>query len=155
MSDHRFVTYCGLYCGLCSARSRIPAQATALRETIVKEGYDDWGQELPNFREFRAFLDHLCDPDRSCPGCRAEGGPPFCGIRKCARKRGVEICPQCPDYPCHRIAALAEGYPTLIPDGRRMQRIGVPAWIAEQEERASTGFCYADIRCRPYEIPTD
>ncbi len=155
MSDLRFVTFCGLYCGLCTARSRIPAQANALRETIVKEGYDDWGQELPNFRGFRAFLDHLCDPDRSCPGCREGGGPPFCGIRTCAQARGVQTCPQCTDYPCHRIAALAAGYPTLIPDGRRMQRIGVGAWVVEQEERAGTGFCYVDNRCHPYNIPAD
>lgn len=44
---------------------------------------------------------------------------------------------------------------TLIPDGRRMQRIGVEAWVAEQEERTRTGFCYADIRCHPYTIPAD
>jgi len=32
------VTYCGLYCGLCAQRNRIPQRARALRETMHKEG---------------------------------------------------------------------------------------------------------------------
>ncbi|MCR4407622.1 MAG: hypothetical protein NUW24_12000, partial [Anaerolineae bacterium] len=34
------VAYCGLYCGLCASRRRIPQQAAALRETLRREGYD-------------------------------------------------------------------------------------------------------------------
>ena len=58
-------------------------------------------------------------------------------------------------YPCHRITALAKGYPTLIADGERMKRIGIDAWIEEQEKRVKTGFVYADIRCYPYNVPED
>ncbi len=155
MDDLKLVTYCGLYCGLCAERSRIPERARALREVLVGEGFDQWGQELPGFRDFRAFLERMCDPDANCPGCRAGGGPPFCAIRRCARTRGMETCPACPDYPCQRIAALAQGYPTLIADGTRMNRIGIPSWVAEQEQRAGTGFCYADVRCYPYEVPAE
>ncbi len=43
MVDLRFVTYCGLYCGLCTERGRIPRQAAALRELMRKEGYETWG----------------------------------------------------------------------------------------------------------------
>ncbi len=155
MDDLRLMTYCGLYCGLCSTRSRICQQASALRTSLLREGYDSWGQDLPNYKGFRAFLDVLADPGRSCPGCRAGGGPPFCGIRKCARARGVDTCLQCDDYPCRRICTLGAGYPTLVADGQRLVKIGVSAWIAEQEERRGTGFCYADIRCVPYEVPPD
>jgi len=155
MDDLKLVTYCGLYCGLCSERSRVPEQARALRDTVVKEGYELWGQDLPGFREFRALLERMCDPDKNCPGCRQGGGPPFCGIRRCAHAREVDVCPQCADFPCHRIEALGHGYPTLVADGQRMNRIGIAAWVAEQEERACTGFCYADIRCHPYEAPAD
>jgi len=45
------------------------------------------------------------------------------------------------------------GYPTLIADGKRIKKIGIDAWIEEQEERVKTGFAYADIRCYPYEVP--
>jgi len=81
--------------------------------------------------------------------------PPFCGIRKCAQRKNVEICPFCDEYPCNRIEMLAKGYSTLIASGRRMKDIGIEAWIAEQLERAKTGFAYVDIRCPPYSIPEE
>jgi hypothetical protein len=155
MTDLALVTYCGLYCGLCSERGRLPEQARALRALMVKEGYEYFGAERPGFAEFWRFLEGLCDPQENCPGCRAGGGPPFCGIRKCARARGVESCPLCDDYPCHRIKMLAEGYPTLIADGKRMQTVGLATWIAEQVERGKTGFAYVDIRYHPYSIPEE
>jgi hypothetical protein len=155
MADLELVTYCGLYCGLCAQRGRIPRQASTLREAMRREGYEYWATELPAFQEFWKFLDTLCDPDASCPGCRQGGGPPFCTIRKCARERGIEVCVQCDEYPCRRVLGIAKGYPTLISDGQRMQEIGIEAWIEEQEERARTGFAYVDIRCNPYEVPGD
>ncbi len=122
---------------------------------MAKDGYDVWGAQLAGFQEFWAFLGDLCDPEKACPGCRQGGGPPFCSIRKCARRRGIEVCVYCQDYPCRRVEAIAKGYPTLIADGKRIRDIGMEAWIAEQQERAKTGFAYVDIRCHPYEVPRD
>jgi len=153
MANLEMVTYCGLYCGLCAQRGRIPQQASILKESLSKEGMEYWGSEIPGFQEFWGFLSDLSDADKSCPGCRQGGGPPFCGIRKCAQEKGVEVCVNCDEYPCHRIEGLAKGYPTLIADGQRMLEIGVDTWVNEQEERAQTGFAYVDIRCYPYEIP--
>lgn len=153
MADLRFVTYCGLHCKLCAARSRIPRQANELRESMLKEGWDSWGKNIPGFNEFWSFFTDLCN--KACPGCRQGGGPPFCGIRKCARRRKVDVCVFCDEYPCERINGLAKGYPTLIADGKRMQEIGIEAWIQEQEERAKTGFAYVDIRCHPYSVPRE
>lgn len=155
MDELRLVTYCGLYCGLCGQRGRIPSRANALRESMTKAGWDFWGTEIPGFSGFWKFLTNLCDPDKCCPGCRQGGGPPFCGVRKCARARQVDVCVFCEEYPCNRVQGLAKGYPTLIPDGNRMREKGVSAWVQEQEERAKTGFVYADIRCHPYEIPEE
>ena len=155
MDDLKLVTYCGLYCNLCSKRRRIPRQASALRASMANEGYEFWGQELPGFNEFWGFLTGLCDPDKACPGCRQGGGPPFCGIRKCARQRGVEICAFCEEYPCKRVLEIAKGYPTLIADGQRMREIGIEAWIQEQEKRAGAGFAYVDVRCYPYSVPEE
>ena len=155
MDNLNFVTYCGLYCGLCSARGRLPKQARELRELMSQEGYEYWGGELPNFKEFWEFLTDLSDPEKACPGCWQGGGPPFCGIRKCVQKRNIEICVYCEEYPCHRVEALGKGYPTLIADGVRMRELGVEKWVEEQEERAKTGFAYVDIRCHPYEVPSD
>lgn len=155
MDNLKLVTYCGLYCGLCSNRARIPRQANALRETMTKEGYDKWATGIAGFNEFWKFLTERCDPDKCCPGCRQGGGPPFCGIRKCAQKRKIDICSLCDEYPCKRVLGLAKGYPTLIADGKRMKEIGVDKWISEQEDRARTGFAYVDIRCYPYSVTNE
>lgn len=45
-----------------------------------------------------------------CEGCgpmtrkRAKEGKVFCGIVECASKKGVEMCAECADYPCDRLA---------------------------------------------------
>ncbi|MBN1201784.1 MAG: DUF3795 domain-containing protein [Anaerolineae bacterium] len=150
MTDLTYVTMCGLHCTLCSAHKRTPAQAQALKTTLEDEGMPDWGANLPNFKPFWDFLCNLCDPDNVCPGCRAGGGYPACEIRKCAQARKIELCPLCDDFPCDKIQAFAHIYPTLIIDGQRMKKIGVEAWIVEQNERARRGVIYADFR-----IPRD
>lgn len=155
MDKLKLLTYCGLYCGLCAQRGRIPQQAAALRESMAKEGYEFWAKELPGFNNFWRFLSDLCDPEKACPGCKGGGGPPHCSIRKCARERRVDTCVSCEKYPCKRLLELAKGYPTLIADGKRMREIGVETWIDEQERRARTGFQYVDIRCHPYNVPDE
>ena len=139
-----FVTYCGLYCGLCADRTRIPQRAAALQAAMVEEGWPYYGPTMPGFEEFWRFLQELTEG--GCPGCRAGGGPPNCLIRVCARQRGLETCNQCDEFPCSRIEALATSYPTLIADNRRRQAVGLEQWLAEQEERARRGVAYADIR---------
>ncbi|MBN1285506.1 MAG: DUF3795 domain-containing protein [Anaerolineae bacterium] len=147
MNDQlKFITYCGLYCGLCSARARIPQQAQALRESMDREGYPYWGRTIPGFEPFWQFLEDLSDIDKACPGCRQDGGDPGCEIRVCTRERQVDICAFCNDFPCEKIREFAKTYPTLITDGERMKTIGIDAWIAEQEKRAAAGFVYTDIR---------
>jgi hypothetical protein len=155
MADLSQVTYCGLYCGLCSMSGRIPERSRRLRDAMKREGWDFWGTSIPGFEPFWKFLEGLVEGGADC-GCR-EGkcGPPFCGIRKCAQAKSVEVCVFCGDYPCRRILGIAKGYVTLLADGQRMKEVGLDAWIAEQEARKRTGFAYCDIRCEPYEISAD
>lgn len=155
MDKLKFVTYCGLYCDLCSSRCRTPFIAKSLRDLMLKEGYKYWGKELPGFKEFWKFLSNLCNPDKNCPGCHKGGGPPFYSTRKCAKEKKVDVCVFCDEYPFNKIQALAKGYVTLIADGKIMKEIGIDEWIKEQKERANTGFAYVDIRHHPYEVPSD
>jgi hypothetical protein len=144
----RLVTYCGLYCGLCAQRSRISQQARQLQQTLHEEGFDDFFQYVPEMREifptFWEFLQKLATFDCACR--TGKGGPPDCKIRSCAKQRNIMVCPQCKEYPRQHIQALAEHYPTLIQDGKRVQKLGIKKWIVEQEKRAKRGFAYADIR---------
>ena len=147
MSNLQDVTYCGLYCRLCSTKFRVPETATALRDTLALDGWQDFGEKIIHeFTPFWTVLNKLADFDRSCPGCRGGCGDPGCRIRLCARERNVDICPDCEEYPCEHIQTLAQRYPNLVSDGLRMKKIGVEAWREEQEKRRKTGFCYCDIR---------
>jgi hypothetical protein len=140
-----FVTYCGLHCDLCGARARTPVRAEALHQSMYDEGWPFWGAGIPGFKEFWEFLESLF-VDGGCTGCRAGGGPPHCRIRACARERGLDLCSQCPDFPCAYLEALNAAYPMLITDNLRMQRVGAEQWNTEQQERARRGVVYADIR---------
>lgn len=149
-ADLSLVAYCGIYCGNCAQRVRVPRQSSELRKTLHEEGFDDFYQYVPEMREsfpaFWKFLGELSEFDCSCRG--GGGGPPDCEIRECARKRGIDVCPDCDDYPCRSIERLAQRYPLLIPDGKRMIEIGYSRWIDEAEERGRRGFCYSDSRYR-------
>jgi len=154
MADLSLVTYCGLYCPLCAQRGRIPKQARALRGSLAKEGWESYGAVISeDFEPFWRLLSHFADPENGCSCRDGRGGPPFCTIRKCAREKGIDVCPFCEAFPCEHIRTIGKGYPTLIADGVRMREIGLEAWIEEQTERAKTGFAYCDIRCEPYAVP--
>lgn len=155
MTELAKVSYCGLYCGLCTTCNRLPQRAQALQETMRNDGWEHWGGEIPNFKAFWDFLSGLSASGES-QSCRNENcGAPFCTIRKCAREKGVTVCALCADFPCRRIEGLAQGYGLLKADAARIREIGLEKWIAEQEERKKNGFCYADIRCHPYTVPND
>jgi hypothetical protein len=144
------VTYCGLHCDLCAARSRIPRRAAALHAAMTEEGWPFWGHTIPGFAEFWPFLEGLGSGE-GCPGCRAGGGYPGCQIRVCARERGLELCARCPDFPCAHVEALAARYPTLIADNRRLQAVGLEQWLTEQKERVRRDVVYADFRYQAHD----
>jgi len=147
VSNLKDVTYCGLYCRLCATKSRIPQTAAALRDILTVDGWQDFGEHIvPDFKLFWSTLNRFADFDKTCPDCREGCGDPGCSIRKCASDRKTDLCPFCEQYPCKHIHALAQRYPNLIADGERLKKVGVEAWIEEQEERRRTGFCYCDIR---------
>jgi len=147
MADLKYVTYCGLYCRLCSTVGRIPQQASALRESLEKGGWEQFGEfVVPGFKEFWAALETLSELGETCPGCRGGCGAPDCGIRRCAQDRGVEVCSACADFPCERIEQFGRAYPHLIADARYQQEVGLETWVQEQELRCCTGFCHDDIR---------
>jgi hypothetical protein len=140
------VTYCGLYCGLCSTICRTPKQAAALLDTMLKDGWDFWGSESD--KALIVKLRELTQIPDGFTGCRGgKCGNPGCEIRKCAVEKQVDVCTACEEYPCERFDGLAKRYPTLLADGKRQKEIGLEKWIEEQEARCKTGFCYADIRC--------
>jgi hypothetical protein len=148
VADLTLVTHCGLYCGLCGKRARIPHRALALKESLQDAAIEHWGVELPGFDEFWRLLGWFSDGENACPGCRDGGGFPGCKIRQCARAKETEACPLCNDYACELLSVPASAYPALLTDGKRMREKGLDKWLDEQKHRAKSGFVYADIRYR-------
>ncbi|MFO8060832.1 MAG: DUF3795 domain-containing protein [Bacillota bacterium] len=144
----RLVTPCGLYCGACANRARIPAQAAALRSALRDEYWDEIGEGIfPGFARFLEILETFTDPDGACPGCREGGGNPECEVRRCSQERGLRTCSSCEDFPCPQLERIGRIYPVLLADAERLRSLGVEDWVREQESRVERGFVYSSIRC--------
>ncbi|MDD3119614.1 MAG: DUF3795 domain-containing protein [Victivallales bacterium] len=85
---------CGLVCSRCDAY-RATQQNDADQLELVAA---DW-RERYKCPEIKAEM-------LPCDGCLTVGGRKCfhcansCGIRACAVAKGVEVCSECPDYPC-------------------------------------------------------
>ncbi len=146
MKNEDYVTYCGLYCKLCGKHQDIPKKASDLKKLLIKEDFDEWGNQFKEYNDFWIMLNRLIDVgDDEC--CKTDKcGAPFCGIRKCAKAKKIVACPFCNEYPCEIIKPLAKREGTLLFDGYRLRDLGLEEWIKEQEIRREEGFCYADVR---------
>jgi hypothetical protein len=85
-----------------------------------------------------------------CPGC---GGPgfsdkhPSCSfITCCVKKRGLEVCGQCPEFPCskfkseaeYRQAELSSSYPPdrkVLANSRFIREEGIKEFVRRQKRR--------------------
>ncbi|MDD1719240.1 MAG: DUF3795 domain-containing protein [Methanoregulaceae archaeon] len=104
MDDREVVTYCGLCCLDCHGYSgRIADLARDLRKELRAAKYDKFaaviseqpfGAAFRNYPECYELLGQMLK-FRCRKGCRAGGGPPFCGIRKCCTGKGIEGCWEC------------------------------------------------------------
>lgn len=54
------VTYCGLYCDLCAARTRMPRLAAALRAAMTKASWPFWVGGYPHIRSPRPRSGECC-----------------------------------------------------------------------------------------------
>ena len=78
--QEELVAYCGLYCDLCSQRTKVPEQAKALMESMQKEGYENFG--IQGFNEFWNILTDITNVRESQHCKSGKCGPPWCSIRK-------------------------------------------------------------------------
>jgi hypothetical protein len=93
------------------------------------------GEKL-RFRSFWVYFDEIIS------GCRDNNcGAPLCEIRQCAIQRKIELCAECTDYPCPKVATVAKTYPMILANGARIREIGLESWIREQEIRPAGAAC--------------
>lgn len=101
------ITYCGLYCGDCHGyKQTIPDLARDLRKELRASKYDKFASFLAttgfgeSFKDYRTCYEVLgaMVKFRCKKSCREGGGPPFCKMRKCCVKKGIDGCWECDDF---------------------------------------------------------
>lgn len=105
--DEDLIAYCGLYCGDCHGyNGRIPDLARDLRKELRESKYDkfagfistySFGTDFKEYDECYKVLGAMVK-FRCKKGCMAGGGSPFCKIRKCCQKKGLEGCWVCEEF---------------------------------------------------------
>ena len=95
--------YCGLTCGTC----------TIYLATREKEDGKKHKMRIEISQEIKKHYGWDCKPEdvNDCDGCTTGDGRLFwscknCEVRKCARRKGVENCAHCSEYPCEKLKRL-------------------------------------------------
>jgi hypothetical protein len=96
------IAYCGLICQTCpiylAARQMNTQEQARMRKEIVRLCREHYGMDIA--------LEDVTD----CDGCRTGGrlfsGCRKCGIRNCARAKGLENCAYCAKYACEQLEEL-------------------------------------------------
>ncbi len=127
MTELKYDTYCGLYCGAC------PCYIASNEGTL---------EELS--KKFNRPVEEL-----ECYGCKITQTPltgdDRCGILNCAVDRNLESCHECEDYPCDRLKNFqgdqAPHHSAIFKLFDQRKKLGVDAWFAEQKKRWSCTEC--------------
>lgn len=86
------IGYCGLDCEQCGAFIATQTDDDALRTKVAHEWATQYNAPIKP--------EHI-----NCTGCQSAGVKVYycdqlCRIRKCAEKKGVKTCADCPEYSC-------------------------------------------------------
>lgn len=105
--DREHIAYCGLDCERCKARfGEIRGAIENLNAKFEEVNLEQMSKAIPFMRsKYRGYRKLTGFFSEECPGCRNGGGNPFCGIRKCASKRGFFTCAECDEF-CGKFSKL-------------------------------------------------
>ncbi len=128
------IAVCGLNCAKCDMYQASHGNEK-LRDEII-----EW---------FKKERNETIKPEQiRCEGCR---GPLHthwssdCKMMLCAKKRGLQYCFQCKDFPCTVVNEFSSDgishHKRTIENSKRMKEIGIEAWIAEQKRKGHCVFC--------------
>jgi len=140
--ETKLASYCGIYCGACAWYSgkwrKLAQQLLGLMNAYPPM---PWEGKLPfKYKEFKRGLIWLCKERWICPGCRANGGRPYCKIRKCVRDKQIDFCYECSNFPCQKLFDVQMEHPDNIENIKRIKEIGVKNWLLEQKRKAEKGY---------------
>lgn len=138
--NKNLIAYCGLYCGDCFAyKGKIADLARDLRKELRDVKFDRTAESLSSLSFFEVFKNYKQSYDvlgamvkfRCKRACKGGGGPPFCKIRKCCQKKGIEGCWECDEFEtCNKLDFLKENHGDAhIKNLRKIKRAGLDDFI--------------------------
>ena len=128
------ISVCGLNCAMCDIYQAYQGNEK-LRDEIV-----EW---------FRKERNENVEPEQiRCEGCKGSlkvHWSPNCKMMLCARKRGLQYCFECGDFPCTYLNEFASDgtahHKRTVENLRSMKEIGLEAWIEEQKRKGQCVLC--------------
>jgi hypothetical protein len=123
---------CGLYCGVCRVYIAHRDDNQKFKQEILPY-FQAWGAKTVD--------------DIVCTGCLSEGIIfPFCqtcSIKKCVKKKEIEGCRQCEDFPCSIIMNWPSpgGKKVMLRTIPRWRELGTKKWVEEEEKRYKCPKC--------------
>ena len=100
---------CGLYCGVCAVYIAHKENNTKFKQRIVS---------------VYPFTESI--GDIQCTGCLSDGVVfeycKSCSIKTCTKKKKIEGCHQCDEFPCRHIANF------VMPVGKKVILRAIPEW---------------------------
>ena len=134
------IAYCGLYCGDCFAHKGVVADlARDLRKELRQAKFDRIAQAMSASSFFAAYKNYpqcyevlgAMVKFRCKRGCRDGGGPPFCKIRTCCQKKGIDGCWQCDEFEtCKNLDFLKHSHEDAhLKNLRILRKAGVDSFL--------------------------
>ncbi len=131
---------CGLNCSKCLAYvdGEIKRNAGELKRLLgafdsYAERFSRFNAVFDNYPSFKKLLDHFAQA--GCKGCRnGDCIYPNCGVAPCSKKRGIDFCFQCNEYPCEKTNFDPNLKERWIKMNNLMKEIGVEAYYEESKD---------------------
>jgi hypothetical protein len=133
------IAYCGLYCGDCFGyQGTIADLARDLRKELRSHRFDKTAESLAEVPFFKAYQNYPQCYDvlgamvrLRCKSCKEGGGPPFCKIRQCCQKKGIDGCWECADFEsCAKLDFLKGNHGDAnLKNLRKLKKVGVEGFL--------------------------
>ena len=135
------IAYGGLYCGDCFGyQGKIADLARDLRKELRQAKFAQIAQAMAETPFFAVYKDYpqcyeilgAMVKFRCKRTCRGGGGPPFCKMRACCQKKGIDGCWQCDEFEtCEKLDFLKPSHgDAYIKNLRILKKSGADRFIS-------------------------
>ena len=134
------IAYCGLSCGDCFGyQGKLADLARDLRKELRQAKFEKTAEAMSDIPFFAVLKNYpqcyevlgALVKFRCKRTCRGGGGPPFCKMRQCCQKKGIEGCWECDDFEtCEKLDFLKPAHGEAhLKNLRTLKKQGVDAFI--------------------------